>query len=75
MATSMSNEQERLIVKTIGDSGKVALMFDCDENGRSGSEDTLNRLVSQVYVKLIKLDEEGLQPATLSKEKINKLLG
>ncbi|MBA7491808.1 DNA primase [subsurface metagenome] len=75
MGTSMSNEQERLIVQAVGGEGKVALMFDSDEAGRSGSEDALSRLVSQVYVKLIKLDEEGLQPDTLSKEKIKTLLG
>ena len=75
MGTSMSDEQERLIVEAVGQNGKMALMFDSDEAGRSGSQDALTRLVSQVYVKLIKLDEEGLQPDTLSKEKIKTLLG
>jgi len=75
MGTSMSDEQERLIVQAVGEKGKVALMFDSDEAGRSGSEDALSRLVSQVYVKLVKLGEEGLQPDSLSKQKIKKLLG
>jgi len=70
----MSDEQEKLIVQAIGENGKVALMFDSDEAGRSGSQDTLTRLVSQVYVKLISLCEEGLQPDTLSKKEINNLL-
>jgi len=75
MGSSMSDEQERLVVEAVGEKGKVALMFDSSEAGKSGSQDTLNRLVSQVYVKLVKLGEEGLQPDSLSKEKIKKLLG
>ena len=50
-------------------------MFDSDEAGRSGSQDALARLVSQVYVKLVKLGKEELQSDNLSKEKIKKLLG
>ena len=74
MDTSMSDDQERLIVEAVGKKGKVALMFNSDETGKSSSQDALARLVSQVYVKLIKLGEEGLQPDSLSKEKINNLL-
>jgi len=75
MGTSiMSDEQERLIVEAVGEKGKVALMFDSSEAGKSGSQDALARLASQVYVKLIKLGEEGLQPDSLSKKEINNLL-
>jgi len=73
MGTSMSDEQEKLIVETVGEKGKVALMFDSSEAGKSGSQDALNRLVSQVYVKLIKLGEERLEPDSLSKKGINNL--
>ncbi len=75
MGTSMSDEQERLIVEAVGEKGKVALIFDSSEAGKSGSQDALARLASQVYVKLINLGKEGLQPDSLSKEKIKKLLG
>ena len=75
MGTSMSDEQERLIVEAVGEKGKVTLMFDSDESGKSVSRDGLARLVSQVYVKLTKLGKEGLQPDSLSKEKIKKVLG
>ena len=74
MGTSMSDEQEKLVVETVGEKGKVALMFDSSEAGKSGSQDALARLASQVYVKLIKLGEEGLQPNSPSKEKIKKFL-
>lgn len=75
MGTLMSEEQEKLIVETVDENGKVALMFDEDEAGRSGSEDVLGRLVSQVYLKQIRLGEEGLQPDSVSKEKLKELLG
>ncbi len=73
MDTSMSDDQERLIVEAVGKNGKVALMFNSDETGKSSSQDALAKLVSQVYVKLIKLGEEGLQPDSLSKKEINNL--
>ena len=75
MGTSMSDEQEKLIVQAVGQNGKVILMFDEDEAGRSGSEDILTRLVSQVYVRLIRSGKEKLQPDNLSREKLKDLLG
>jgi DNA primase len=74
MGPLMSDEQERLIIEAVGEKGKVVLMFDSDEAGKSGSQDALARLVSQVYVKLIKLGEEGLQPDSLSKKEMNNFL-
>ena len=74
IGTSMSDEQEKLIVEAVGGNGKVTLMFDEDDAGRSGSQDALVRLVSQVYVKLVRLGEEGLQPDSLSKKEIDNLL-
>jgi len=74
MGTSMSDEQEKLIVESVGKDGKIALMFDEDDAGRSGSQDALTRLVSQVYVKQIRLGEEGLQPDKLTGKEIKKIL-
>jgi hypothetical protein len=50
-------------------------MFDEDEAGRSGFQDALVRLISQVYVKQVRLGEKGLQPDSLSREGIKELLG
>jgi len=75
MGTSMSDEQERLIVETVGEKGKVGLMFDSSEAGEKVSKEVLERLIDKVYLKIIRLDEEGLQPDSLSKEEINNLLG
>jgi DNA primase len=51
MGSSMSTEQERLIVETVGPKGRVLLALDNDEAGRKGSEDARNRLSSQVFVR------------------------
>jgi DNA primase len=51
MGSTMSKEQERLIVETVGPKGRVLLALDSDEAGRKGSEDARNRLSSQVFVR------------------------
>jgi DNA primase len=51
MGSSMSKEQERLIAETVGPKGRVLLALDNDEAGRKGSEDAVNRLRSQVFVR------------------------
>jgi DNA primase len=51
MGSSMSAEQERLIVETVGPKGRVLLALDNDEAGRRGSEDAVKRLSSQVFVR------------------------
>jgi DNA primase len=51
MGSTMSAEQERLIVETVGPKGRVLLALDNDEAGRKGSEDARNRLSSQVFVR------------------------
>jgi DNA primase len=74
MGSSLSPEQEALIVETVGRKGKVALMFDADEAGRACREDALGRLTPQVYVKIIGLSHAGAQPDTLSPDEIQHLL-
>jgi DNA primase len=51
MGSSMSAEQERLIVETVGPKGKVLLALDNDEAGRKGSANALSRLSAQVFVR------------------------
>lgn len=74
MGSSMSEEQERLIVQAVGSGGRVALMFDEDAAGWTCRDEVLERLVFQVYVKVIGLGDEGLQPDSLTEEEIKKLL-
>lgn len=85
MGSSMSDEQEQLIVGAAGPQGKATLMLDEDEAGRicrdgkvkdgAWEPGILQRLASRVYVKVIALGNEGMQPDKLSEETIRALLG
>ena len=74
MGTSISDEQERLIIETVGKNGKLTLMFNPDKAGERVTKEVLKRLIDKVYLKIIRL-KIGLEPDSLSKEKINNLLG
>ena len=74
MGSSMSPEQEELIVEAVGKNGRAILMFDGDKAGQECTDQAMARLGSRVFVKATKLDE-GLQPDKLSKDAIKKLLG
>lgn len=52
MGSAMSDEQEALIVDTVGEGGRVTLMFDDDEAGHTCTEDVLTRLSRNVFVKV-----------------------
>jgi len=73
MGTSMSDEQEKLIVEVIGENGKVVLMFDGDEAGAKATAEAVERLIDKVYLKVIRL-EMGLQPDKLAGKKIEEVL-
>jgi DNA primase len=73
MGSSLTPEQEKLIVEAVGRNGNVALMFDEDEAGWACREDVLSRLAPQVYVKVIGLGAEGAQPDSLTEESLQNL--
>ena len=75
MGSSLSDEQETLLVAAVGPQGKVALMFDEDEAGWKGREEALSRLSSRVHVKVVGLGEEGTQPDGVSAETLARYLG
>jgi DNA primase len=75
MGSSLSDEQEALIVAAVGPQGKVALMFDEDEAGWKGREEALSRLSSRVHVKVVGLGEEGTQPDGVSPGTLARYLG
>jgi len=74
MGSSLSDQQEALIVAAVGLQGKVALMFDEDEAGWKGREEALSRLSSRVHVKVIGLGEEGSQPDTMPEAEMKRYL-
>lgn len=53
MGSSLSQEQERLILETVGSEGKVLLAFDDDEAGHLCTQDVIKRLIKKVFVKSI----------------------
>lgn len=73
MGSSLSEEQENLVVNAVGSQGKIVLMFDGDKAGQECKDDVLTRLITRVYVKVVNLPE-GSQPDKLSNEEIKKLL-
>lgn len=73
MGSSLSPEQETLIVDAVGKNGKVALLFDEDEAGWKCRADALTRLSTQAYVKVIALGKEGAQPDSLQDEELREL--
>ena len=73
MGSSMSEDQERFIVAAVGSQGHVALMLDEDAAGWRCREEVLERLLPHVYVKVIGLGEEGMQPDQLSAEAIRRM--
>lgn len=74
LGSQLSLEQEKMILEAVGPGGKVSLMFDEDAAGWACRDEVLDRLASQVFVKIIRLGEEGLQPDGLSEEEIRRLL-
>jgi len=74
MGSSMSAKQEELILRSIGHNGKITLMLDNDEAGRKATKKIARRLITKVYVKIVRLEKEGSQPDKLSEEQIRKLL-
>jgi len=74
MGSSLSPEQERQIVEAVGPQGQVVLMFDGDPAGRGCTQEVLERLSSQVFVKVIWL-EETQQPDSLAEDQLQEVLG
>lgn len=55
MGCAMSQQQERLIIETVGPRSRVLLALDPDEAGKKGSADAVERLVTQVFVRAMAL--------------------
>ncbi len=51
MGSSMSKQQEELIINALGINGEVVLLFDGDEDGQKCTRDCLTRLSKKLFVK------------------------
>jgi DNA primase len=56
MGCSLSEAQEQLLVETVGTRGRILLALDADDAGRKGMKDAADRLVSQVFVRTVELN-------------------
>jgi DNA primase len=70
MGSTLSEHQERLLVERFK---KVTLFLDSDEAGRKAAEETVGRLIRNVYVRIVEAPD-GKQPDQLDKEQLGALL-
>jgi DNA primase len=73
MGSNLSPAQEELLVRFTSPEGRVIVMLDEDDAGRSGREDIAHRLESRMFVKVFRFDSEGQQPEQLSSSELEKL--
>ncbi len=74
MGSSMSEQQEELIVNTLGINGKAVLLFDGDGDGQKCTHDCLSRLSKKLFVKAADIAPHAKKPHRLDPEAIKKLL-
>lgn len=74
MGSTLTEDQERLLIREVPSGTKLTLMFDGDEAGRKATSDILPRLSRHFFVRVIDLSD-GKQPDQLSKEDLLALLG
>lgn len=73
MGSALSERQSDLLVASVGPSGRIALLLDQDDAGRSCSTRCIDELSSRVFVKAFALPHEGDQPDLLSKDQIRQV--
>jgi len=74
MGSTLSETQEKLIVEAVGSQGRVTLLLDGDQSGQACTQDALERLSQDVFVKAVRLDEQ-VQPDDLQEDEIKALFG
>ena len=74
MGSSLSEEQERLLVDTLKPQGRVTLLFDGDEAGRRCTKEVLEHLSHHLFVQSVLLEPEQ-QPDSLDADALTALLG
>ncbi len=74
MGSSLSSQQETLLLEASADRPGIILMFDEDNAGRAGREKALQRLAQRAFVRVVSLPREGAQPDHLSESELHALL-
>ena len=75
MGSALSERQRDLLAAAVGPNGKIALLLDQDNAGRTCLSQCLDELSPRVFVKALGLPNEGDQPDLLSQEQIQQILG
>ena len=75
MGSILSPAQEELLIRHTNAQSTVLLMFDEDDAGRFGREQTMLKLCERLYLRVFKFDEEGQQPENLTPEQFQELTG
>jgi DNA primase len=74
MGSSLSSQQEALLLAASATRPGIILMFDEDDAGRAGREKALLRLSQHLFVRVVPLPQEGAQPDHLSESELHALL-
>jgi DNA primase len=73
MGSSMSQEQEDLLVRHTGQKSQLILLFDNDESGQNCTEDCLARLSRNLFVKAPDYSALAQKPHQLTSEQITTI--
>lgn len=74
MGSSMSQEQEDLLTKTLQPQGRLTIFFDGDTAGQSCTKEVLNRLAPAIFVKVF-LPKWGQEPDGFNPTELQAILG
>ena len=74
MGSSLSEEQERLVVEHTTTRTRIVLMLDEDKAGRNARDEIAPRLARHRFVRIHRFAEEGRQPEHLTREEVATLL-
>ena len=74
MGSSLSQAQEDLLTTVLGSHGRLTLLLDEDGAGRACRDQCLEQLSANVFVKAIRLADEGVQPDQLAEQHVRQLL-
>jgi len=70
MGSSLSPDQEALLVRVTDSGSRIILMLDEDDAGRAGRSEILARLATKMFVSVVAFQHEGQQPENLTAEEI-----
>ena len=74
MGSSLSEQQEGLIVNNLGLNREAILLFDDDKDGQKCANDCLTRLSKKLFVKTVDIAPYAKKPHRLNPDTIKKLL-